>query len=185
MKKFKYFKPILAVCVLAVCLVGVTLALQTTAVQDIINSFTAASNSTEIEEPDDPSAAKEVKITNKGENPTYVRARVTVEGTSGTLPEDVTVTIVDAPKDTVGDKEICVVMDPRGMWDPGADEFYYYRDIVPVGGETTLLVEKVLVGAEVPKTLEFDVVVTEESVLAVEDEWSKQGMDNAFDRLDK
>lgn len=183
MKKFKYFKPILAVCVLAVCLVGVTFALQVTGVLSITNAFTAASNSTEINE-DGPE--KKVSITNNGSNPTYVRARVTVEGTDGALPEDVTFDYTWDVNETPDPNEILVVMGDSTKWILNStDAFYYYQGIVEPGDSTELLVQKVLVGANVPATLEFDVVVTEESVLAVEEDFTEEGMQAAFDQLDQ
>lgn len=200
MKKMKYSKLLLAGCVLAALVVGTTLALQTTNVASLLNRFTTADNGTSIVEPtpspNSTTLNKEVTIKNETNQKSYVRARVTVESndkTNSALPDGITVTYTtNAAPGQPGENEIVVVMGAAAGWklkDPD-DGFYYYQKILGTTSPdnvTSPLVEKVLVGSKVDESLPagFDVVVYQESALALEDNWSKDAMYAAFDRLDE
>lgn len=198
MKKMKCSKLLLAGCVLAVLVVGTTFALQTTNMASLLNRFTVAENGTSIVEPDpspDPTTLnKRVTVINETDQKSYVRARVTVESKdegNSALPEDITVTYTRNTSASPGEKEIVVVMGGSTAWatkNPD-DGFYYYQEILGTqepDNETSPLVEKVLVGNEVKDLLSsgFDVVVYQESALALEDSWNQNSMYAAFDRLD-
>lgn len=200
MKKMKYSKLLLAGCVLAALVVGTTLALQTTNVASLLNRFTTADNGTSIVEPtpspNPTTLNKEVTIKNETNQKSYVRARVTVESKddgNSALPDGITVTYTaNATLSQPGENEIVVVMGAAEDWELKAsdDGFYYYQKILgttSTDNVTSPLVEKVLVGSKVDESLPngFDVVVYQESALALEDNWSKDAMYAAFDRLDE
>lgn len=191
MKRFKHSRLLLTVGVLAVLLVGTTLALQVSGAVSLQNLFSAADNETIIEEKGDE---KQVSIVNNSDDPTYVRARVTVESGSddAALPPELTVVYdttgqyskdgSEAPADT-----IVVVFDNNQQWVASADGFYYYQGIVDGKGKISF-VKKVLVGPGVNELLSeqgttFQVIVYEESALALESTWTQEGMEAAFAKL--
>lgn len=198
MKRFKHSRLLLSVCVLAVVLVGTTLALQVSGALSLTNRFSVGENDTTITETGDE---KQVRIVNNSENPTYVRARVTVEnkGDNGqeALPKELSVmycenNIYDAPNAVAPANTIVVVINTTN-WQKDNDDFYYYTKILPGKTKdnptsvTDLFVKKVLVGEGVDKLLGddgFNVVVYEESALALESAWTQAGMDAAFAELD-
>ncbi|MCI6959251.1 MAG: hypothetical protein MR743_05265 [Oscillospiraceae bacterium] len=182
MKRFRHSRLLLTVCVLAVVLVGATLALQVSGVLALQNRISTAQNGTGIEEEGDQ---KRVFITlDAGSDPSYLRARVTVESTdqeNAALPPDLKVLYTTngtpgaAPKDTV-------LIQISNGWVDGGDGFYYYQGIL--SSERVQFVERVVVGEGVDLlTTQFDVVVYQESALALEDDWSQAGMATAFGRL--
>ena len=186
MKRFKHSRLLLTVCVLAVVLVGTTLALQVSGALALQNRISTAQNGTGIEEEGDE---KQVFITlDQGSDPSYLRARVTVESTdpnNAALPPDLQVqytfedTPAAAPKNTV-------LIQISGGWVDGGDGFYYYQDLL--SADRVQFVERVVVGEGVDLlfedgTLMFDVVVYQESALALEDTWTADGMAAAFGRL--
>lgn len=198
MKKMKYSKLLLAGCVLAALVVGTTLALQITNVATLRNRFTTAENGTSIVEPtpspNPTTLNKEVTIKNETNQKSYVRARVTVESndkTNSALPDGITVTYTTSAATEAEENEIVVVMgSTRWATKSPDDGFYYYQKILgttSTDNVTSPLVEKVLVGSKVDESLPngFDVVVYQESALALEDNWSKDAMYAAFDRLDE
>lgn len=192
MKRFKHSRLLLTVGVLAVLLVGTTLALQVSGTLSLQNLFSAADNETIIEEEGDE---KQVSIVNNSDDPTYVRARVTVESGSddAALPPELTVVYdttgqyskdgSEAPADT-----IVVVFDNTGKWVANEDGFYYYQGILQNKGDKIGFVKKVLVGPGVNELLRgqnttFQVIVYEESALALESTWTQEGMEAAFAKL--
>ena len=195
MKRFKHSRLLLSVCVLAVVLVGTTLALQVSGALSLTNRFSVGENDTTITETGDE---KQVRIVNNSENPTYVRARVTVENKGQkALPKELTVLYsedgqYDNSTATAPENTIVVVINTTN-WQKRNDDFYYYQDILPgttkdnPAPETDLFVKKVLVGDGVDELLGddgFNVVVYEESALALESEWTQAGMKAAFAELD-
>lgn len=195
MKRFKHSRLLLSVCVLAVVLVGTTLALQVSGALSLTNRFSVGENDTTITETGDE---KQVRIVNNSENPTYVRARVTVENNGQeALPKELSVVYSEDntydASNAVAPKNTIVVVINTEDWQKDNDEFYYYQAILPgkteanTAPETELFVEKVLVGDGVDKLLGddgFNVVVYEESALALESAWTQAGMGAAFAELD-
>lgn len=193
MKRFKHSRLLLTVGVLAVLLVGTTLALQVSGAVSLQNLFSAADNETIIEEEGDE---KQVSIVNNSDDPTYVRARVTVESGSddAALPPELTVvydtngTYADTSADGLSQNTIVVVFDNNQQWVASADGFYYYQGILQNKGDKIGFVKKVLVGPGVNELLSeqdttFQVIVYEESALALESTWTQEGMEAAFAKL--
>lgn len=180
MKKFfkTHAKLCIAVLALALVTVGGTLALMAVSSNSVINSFTAASIDTEIEEGVGGEETKQVSITNKGPSDAYVRARIMVSGV-----EKDQVKIVSEEPTNVDENKVYLVMpnneDTNGKWckeqksdnDEYSDKFYYYLGVVKPSDPTENLLEKVVFGSALEsdqKFLEgFNITVYHESVLAI------------------
>lgn len=186
MKKFfkTHAKLCIAVLALALVTVGGTLALMAVSSNSVINSFTAASIDTEIEEGVGGEGTKQVSITNKGPSDAYVRARIMVSGV-----EKDQVKIAKTTKEANAEaakypNKVYLVMpnndNANGKWckeqesdnDEYSDKFYYYLGVVKPSDPTENLLEKVVFGESLKddqKFLEgFNITVYHESVLAID-----------------
>lgn len=183
MKKFfkTHAKLCIAVLALALVTVGGTLALMAVSSNSVTNSFTTANIDTEIKE--DLSAGKQVSITNKGDSDAYVRARIMV---SGVNPSQVEI-VKQAPenlKSEVNKDKVFLVMgygyDDSNPWNwekdgdknVYSDDYYYYLNVLKANtGETSKLLEKVVLGDSLANDTNFlsnfTVTIYHESVLAV------------------
>ena len=165
-----------AVLALALVTVGGTLALMAVSSNSVINSFTAASIDTEINEVVGE-GTKQVSITNKGPSDAYVRARIMVSGV-----EKDQVKIVSADPETIEPDKVYLVMpnndNANGKWckekesdnDKYSDKFYYYLGVVKPDDPTKNLLEKVVFGKDLQNDeflAGFNITVYHESVLAI------------------
>lgn len=180
MKKFfkTHAKLCIAVLALALVTVGGTLALMAVSSNSVINSFTAASIDTEINEVVGE-GTKQVSITNKGPSDAYVRARIMVSGVS---KEKVKIVDKEPAVDAIETDCVYLVMQNNanfaGKWykdqepEKYSDDFYYYLGVLPDGGSTKELLSKVIIGKDLQSNDEFleqfTVTVYHESVLAIE-----------------
>lgn len=181
MKKFfkTHAKLCIAVLALALVTVGGTLALMAVSSNSVTNSFTTANIDTEIKE--DLSAGKQVSITNKGDSDAYVRARIMVSGVS---KEQVEIVPDEPTQEELAEKNdfVFLVMKNNGtgkdQWSKETDSndysdgFYYYLSVLPAKtGETSWLLEKVVLGDSLANDTNFlsnfTVTIYHESVLAV------------------
>ncbi len=178
MKKFfkTHAKLCIAVLALALVTVGGTLALMAVSSNSVINSFTAASIDTEINEVVGE-GTKQVSITNKGPSDAYVRARIMVSGV-----EKDQVEIVSEEPANVDENKVYLVMqnngNTNGKWckeqesdnDEYSDKFYYYLGVVKPDDPTENLLEKVVFGENLKNDeflAGFNITVYHESVLAI------------------
>lgn len=178
MKKFfkTHAKLCIAVLALALVTVGGTLALMAVSSNSVINSFTAASIDTEINEVVGE-GTKQVSITNKGPSDAYVRARIMVSGV-----EKDQVKIVSEEPANVDENKVYLVMqnngNTNGKWckeqesdnDEYSDKFYYYLGVVKPDDPTENLLEKVVFGENLKNDeflAGFNITVYHESVLAI------------------
>lgn len=178
MKKFfkTHAKLCIAVLALALVTVGGTLALMAVSSNSVINSFTAASIDTEINEVVGE-GTKQVSITNKGPSDAYVRARIMVSGV-----EKDQVKIVSEEPANVDENKVYLVMqnndNVNGKWckeqehenDEYSDKFYYYLGVVKPDDPTENLLEKVVFGENLKNDeflAGFNITVYHESVLAI------------------
>lgn len=178
MKKFfkTHAKLCIAVLALALVTVGGTLALMAVSSNSVINSFTAASIDTEINEVVGD-GTKQVSITNKGPSDAYVRARIMVSGVEDGQVQ-IAETIKEANDEAKKDpNKVYLVMPNSATWQQAEDkkekdDFYYYLGVVKAKGSTNNLLEKVVFGESLKddqKFLEgFNITVYHESVLAIE-----------------
>lgn len=164
----------------ALVTVGGTLALMAVSSNSVINSFTAASIDTEINEVVGE-GTKQVSITNKGPSDAYVRARIMVSGVS---KEKVKIVDKEPAVDAIETDCVYLVMQNNansagtGIWykdqepEKYSDDFYYYLGVLPAGGSTEELLSKVIIGKDLQSNDEFleqfTVTVYHESVLAIE-----------------
>ena len=181
MKKFfkTHAKLCIAVLALVLVTVGGTLALMAVSSNSVTNSFTTANIDTEIKE--DLSAGKQVSITNKGDSDAYVRARIMVSGVS---KEQVEIVPDEPTQEELAEKNdfVFLVMKNNGtgkdQWSKETDSndysdgFYYYLSVLPAKtGETSWLLEKVVLGDSLANDTNFlsnfTVTIYHESVLAV------------------
>lgn len=182
MKKFfkTHAKLCIAVLALALVTVGGTLALMAVSSNSVTNNFTAADIDTEIEEVL-TEGNKQVSITNKGNSDAYVRARIMVSGVS---KEQVEIVPDEPTPEELAEKNdfVFLVMKNNGtgkdQWSKETDSndysdgFYYYLSVLPAKtGETSRLLEKVVLGDSLANDTNFlsnfTVTIYHESVLAI------------------
>lgn len=183
MKKFfkTHAKLCIAVLALALVTVGGTLALMAVSSNSVINSFTAASIDTEINEVVGE-GTKQVSITNKGPSDAYVRARIMVSGVeNGQVQIAKTTEEANAKAKNNPDKVYLVMQNngkANGKWckeqehenDEYSDKFYYYLGVVKPDDPTENLLEKVVFGENLQNDeflAGFNITVYHESVLAI------------------
>lgn len=183
MKKFfkTHAKLCIVVLALALVTVGGTLALMAVSSNSVINSFTAASIDTEINEVVGE-GTKQVSITNKGPSDAYVRARIMVSGVENGQVQIAKTTEEANTKATNNPDKVYLVMgegydDEKNPWnwekDPTVsdfDGFYYYLDVVEAGESTNKLLDKVVFGKDLQNDeflAGFNITVYHESVLAI------------------
>ena len=176
MKKFfkTHAKLCIAVLALALVTVGGTLALMAVSSNSVINSFTAASIDTEINEVVGD-GTKQVSIANKGPSDAYVRARIMVSGVeNGQVQIAETTEKANAEAEKYPNK-VYLVMRNSATWQQAAgedekDDFYYYLGVVKPGKPTENLLEKVVFGENLKNDeflAGFNITVYHESVLAI------------------
>lgn len=159
---------LLSLLLVVVIAVGGTLAYLMATDKPLRNTFALAEVETNVEEPESGTEGdKTPKVTNTGESPVYVRARVVISGgDAGVLQNKITFTY-------------------SSDWENGGDGFYYYRGILPANqgeaSKTKPLFTGVKVDDAVPKDAQFSVDVYQESVLAPTDaQWSITDAQDAF-----
>lgn len=188
MKKIFRSRILMWVSILALLAVtvGGTLALMATQANTVTNQFTVADVDTEIKE-DLTGSNKQVSITNHGESPVYVRARIMVSGVAADKVQVVSST--DAMSDP---NKVYLVMEnttatgAADKWqkDGGnTDDFYYYLGVLQPRGETSRLLEKVVLGKDLQTDdvlKNFSVTIYHESVLAIGTGTDLTSVQNAF-----
>lgn len=159
---------LLSLLLVVVIAVGGTLAYLMATDSALSNTFALAEVETNVEEPENGTAAtKTAKVTNTGDSPVYVRARVVISGgDAGVVQDKITFTY-------------------SSDWVTGNDGFYYYQGILPANqgdaSKTPALFTGVTVDDDVPKDAEFSVDVYQESVLAPSDgTWTLDAAKAAF-----
>ena len=156
----KLFGVLLSLLLVAALCVGGTLAYLKASDDPVTNTFTLANIHTEIVE-EGSEESKTVTLTNPSTStgPVWIRARVLVSaGTAKVVP----LTPKDAVPSPRAENTIYVVFGTD--WTKNdTDGYYYYKDLVAVGGKTTPLVYSVHPGPGVDPT--FDVIVSGEAVL--------------------
>ena len=119
-------------------------------------SFKAAGIDTEIEEKFGEDLTKEVTVHNSAEasSPAFVRVRINCS------PEEIQDTLV-------------LNVNQNSKWQDGGDGFYYYLEALEPDGRTEPLLSKVdheVLKTRHPDVKDFDIIVYQEAVVAVEGE---------------
>ena len=142
------------VAILAVSVGGV-LAWLATSSDDVTNTFVPGKTDIEIEEKFENNVKENVKVTNKGNIPVYIRANLvfTWKDSAGNIIEQPDKTTLTVDYGEVG-------------WVQGSDGFWYYTEPVAVGGETTNLIDKATITFPEGKGYKMDLEVMAQSIQA-------------------
>lgn len=119
----KSFLLLIAIAALLIMTVGGTVAYLVTSAGPVVNTFEPVKVTTDIDEDfDDKTVKKDVKITNTGDIPVYVRAKVVANWC------DKDRNIVAPWKDNITYNET--------NWTKGSDGYWYYKGAVAAGDST-------------------------------------------------
>lgn len=180
-------------CILAV---GGTMAFLFASTGVLTNTFAVAQLDTDISEPEEDTAAnKNVAITNTGDSPAWVRARLLV---SGIDPDDVVIVKSDEGLSPDADKLYLVMPNTDNNWDipvsysvlmgENSDGWIYYTRALDGKTDnktdrTENLLDGVVFGANLKDKAEtITITVTHESVLAINtDSTDPAPWETAFD----
>ena len=158
MKKKSIVQVLLSVLLIGVVAIGITLAIQVANDVTLKNSFAYLIVDTEIEEPDGGNEAeKKPTVSNKGTTSVFVRAKTIVATQDGSS--------VPVTEDDITFKYNTDVSTEKGYWIEEGGWYYYSKALAP-GDETTMLFDGVEVNKNLDKGARFDVIVSQESVMA-------------------
>ena len=144
------------VAILAVSVGGV-LAWLATSSKDVTNTFVPGKTDIEIEEKFENNVKSDVKVTNKGNIPVYIRANLvfTWKDSAGNIIEK---PAADADWD---------IDFGKGDWVEGSDGFWYYtKPVAADGGKTTNLINKATITFPKGKGYKMDLEVMAQSIQA-------------------
>ena len=132
--------------------IGGTVAYIVTGTDPVVNTFTPGDVPIDIDEKTDGGVKSDVKITNSGTVPAYIRAKIIVTWKDA----QGNVSAIKPVKDT--DYEMII----GGNWDIGTDGFYYYKEPVAPGASTagSLLTCKALYPENPEYTLSVEILAT-------------------------
>ena len=149
--------------------IGGTIAYIVTSTDPVVNTFTAGDVPIDIDENTDGGVKSDVKITNSGNVPAYIRAKIIVtwKDKDGNVSATKPVLGTDYSMSTGGDW-----MEVGG--------FYYYNKRVAVGEKTTNLIESCTRIGNPPVGYDLSVEIIAESIQA-----DGMGADSAKDAFDK
>ena len=138
--------------------IGGTVAYIVTGTDPVVNTFTPGDVPIDIDEKTDGGVKSDVKITNSGTVPAYIRAKIIVTWKDA----QGNVSAIKPVKDT--DYEMII----GGNWDIGTDGFYYYNASVGAGEPTTNLITRCakLTNANKPDGYDLSVEIIAESIQA-------------------
>lgn len=168
---------LLALALAGALAVGGTVAWLSASTSAVTNTFEPGKVETTVVEETDDGVKDDVKITNTGDVPVYVRAKVVVNWV------DVTTGAVSASAPASG-TDYTAGFNPNGGWTQGDDGFYYYTSQVAPGASTGVLLTGCKpVEGKAPAGCVLSVEVLDEAIQAlpagaVEDAWGvKVGAD--------
>lgn len=146
---------IMAAIILTVSVAG-TVAYLVTATAPVVNTFTPAEVDTEIDEDFTDKTVKEnVKVTNTGDVPVYVRAKVVANW-------------CDAQGSIVAPWTDNVIYNDTD-WTNGDDGFWYHKGAVAVGGSTANLFDSYSYSSVPVEGAHLEMTIIHQSVQAVPD----------------
>lgn len=149
--------------------IGGTVAYIVTGTDPVVNTFTPGDVPIDIDEKTDGGVKSDVKITNSGNVPAYIRAKIIVTW------KDAQGNVSGTPVKS-SDYEMII----GDNWDIGRDGFYYYKDKVGAPGSTTNLIESCTRIGNPPVGYDLSVEIIAESIQA-----DGMGADSAKDAFDK
>ena len=124
--------------------VGGTLALLIADTEPVVNTFTPGSTDIKVEETFDQTTKSNVKVTNNGDVPVYIRVAIipTWEDSDGD-PVGVAASLSDLDIDWGAEDDTEAA--PGNNWVKGADGFWYYTEQVAADASTEQLIESATV----------------------------------------
>ena len=165
-----------------------------TYLREVRNRFTVGYNEITVTEEFDPpdeiipgkdtSFFKKVQIQNTGTVPCYVRVRL--EHSDSDMKQFCT-NILGENRAPANEWESCIEAFSGGKWICGEDGWYYYREPVPVGGRTGLLLEQVEIHVpeeQEDEAKEFEILVYGESVQTMVHQTGTDGEQTAVEAAD-
>ena len=165
---WKHHKWILSLVLVALIGVGATSAYLMASSGSVKNTFATGTVQTDIVEVLE--GEKTVTVKNTGDLPVYVRARIVVGG-ANTDQVEYTYSAPAATALAESDKVYVVLANPSD-WQQASgrndatDWYYYTKDSLKTGEETSALMLRVLIGGKANvDTAHFEVTVTQESVV--------------------
>lgn len=154
---------LLALALAGAIAVGGTVAWLSAATGAVTNTFEPGEVTTEIVENVDSNVKENVKVTNTGNIPAYIRAKVVVNWV-----DDQGVVSASAP---ILEKDYTAEFKLDQGWTQGADGFYYYTSQVAPGASTgVLLIRCAPVGDEAPAGCRLSVEILDEAIQALPDD---------------
>lgn len=161
---------LLALALVGALAVGGTFAWLTSTSETVINTFTSAKVTTDIDEIFDGEAKENVKVTNPKNDKAvdvYIRAKMVVNWVE--LNGDGTVKSVSATAPVEGkDYTLQSEWGTDSGWIQGADGFWYWKNRVAPGGSTGVLIKSLsqLQSASVPENCVLSVEILSEAIQA-------------------
>lgn len=165
---WKHHKWILSLVLVVLIGVGATSAYLMASSGSVKNTFATGTVQTDIVEV--LGGEKTVTVKNTGDLPVYVRARIVVGGAN----TDQVVYTYDQPADDTlaNSDQVYVILANQSDWQHASDQtaatdwYYYTKDSLKSGDETSALMLRVLIGGQAKvDTSHFEVTVTQESVV--------------------
>ena len=145
---------VVSVLVLLLAVAGGTLAWLTSNTGPVVNTFTPAHVTCQVDETFDGTTKSDVKVKNAGDIPAYIRAYIVVtwkdaddadDNVYGELPVEGTDYTMEIPTNT--------------DWVQGSDGYYYYTRPVAVGDTTGTLISECKLTEKVVKPVGYDLSV--------------------------
>ena len=160
---------VVSVLVLLLAVAGGTLAWLTANTGPVVNTFTPAHVTCQVDETFDGTTKSDVKVKNAGDIPAYIRAYIVV-------------TWKDAAGNVYGQKPVAnadytMEMAQNTGWVTGSDGYYYYTDAVDSKGKTGVLIKSCPeITGKAPVGCNLSVEIMAEAIQsvpeeAVEDAW--------------
>lgn len=160
---------VVSVLVLLLAVAGGTLAWLTANTGPVVNTFTPAHVTCQVDETFDGTTKSDVKVKNAGDIPAYIRAYIVV-------------TWKDETGNVYGQKPVAnadytMEMAQNTGWVTGSDGYYYYTDAVDSKGKTGVLIKSCTeITGKAPVGCNLSVEIMAEAIQsvpeeAVEDAW--------------
>lgn len=162
---------LLALALAGAIAVGGTVAWLSAATGAVTNTFEPGKVTTEIVENVDSNVKEDVKVTNTGNIPAYIRAKVVVNWV-----DDQGVVSASAP---IFGEDYTAEFNLNQGWTQGADGFYYYTSqVAPDASTGVLLISCKPVDGKAPAGCRLSVEILDEAIQALPDDafnesWSK------------
>lgn len=131
---------LVSVLVLIFAAVGVTVAYLQTQTEPLVNQFTPAKVSCDVEEMFDGNVKSNVSIRNTGDTDAFIRVAIVANWVRTDDNDNSKVTSVHAQKPVAGEDYTLTLADENWLQD--GNGFYYYKNAVEPDGSTAVLIKE-------------------------------------------